>query len=103
MLSRQHAGPSGGAIFGYDFQGCDVYARTVYGARASLLVGALAALVTGVIALVVGMLAGYFGGWIDAVLSRVIDIFLGIPLLLGAIVLLKRLATGSATVRIWSR
>src|SRR4051794_29345280 len=59
LLSRQHAGPSGGAIAGYDFQGCDVYARAVYGTRASLLVGALAALVTGVIALVVGMLAGY--------------------------------------------
>ena len=36
------------------------------------------------------MLAGYFGGWVDAVLSRVIDIVLGIPLLLAAIVLLKR-------------
>ena len=40
------------------------------------------------------MLAGFFGGWVDAVLSRVIDIVLGIPLLLGAIVLSKRLAAG---------
>ena len=93
VLSRQHAGPSGGAIFGYDFQGCDTYSRAVYGARASLLVGALSALLTGVIALVVGMLAGYFGGWVDAVLSRVIDIVLGIPLLLAAIVLLKRVSS----------
>ncbi|MFE9954420.1 ABC transporter permease [Micromonospora sp. NPDC005299] len=102
LLSRQHAGPSGGAIFGYDFQGCDVYARAVYGTRASLLVGALAALATGVIALVVGMLAGYFGGWVDAVLSRVIDIVLGIPLLLAAIVLLKRLSTSSDNVRLFA-
>ncbi|HEX2773081.1 MAG TPA: ABC transporter permease, partial [Micromonosporaceae bacterium] len=99
-LARQHAGPSGGAIFGYDFQGCDVYSRAVYGTRASLLVGALSALFTGVIALVVGMLAGYFGRWADAVLSRIIDIVLGIPLLLAAIVLLKRVATDSPNVRI---
>lgn len=100
VLSRQHAGPSGGAIFGYDFQGCDTFARAVYGARASLLVGAFSALITGVIALVVGMLAGYFGGWVDAVLSRVIDIVLGIPLLLAAIVLLKRVSTSGDTVRL---
>ncbi|MEH0845754.1 ABC transporter permease [Micromonospora sp. CPCC 205711] len=102
VLSRQHAGASGGAIFGYDFQGCDTYARAVYGARASLLVGALSALITGIIALVVGMLAGYFGRWIDAVLSRVIDIVLGIPLLLAAIVLLKRVSTSSDNVRLFA-
>ncbi|MFD6753864.1 ABC transporter permease [Micromonospora gifhornensis] len=102
ILSRQHAAPSGGAIFGYDFQGCDTYARAVYGARASLLVGALSALLTGIIALVVGMLAGYFGGCVDAVLSRIVDIVLGIPLLLAAIVLLKRVASDSATVRLGS-
>ncbi|MEV4757389.1 ABC transporter permease [Micromonospora sp. NPDC049559] len=100
VLSRQHAGPSGAAIFGYDFQGCDVYARAVYGARASLLVGALSALLTGVIAVVVGMLAGYFGGWVDSALSRVIDIVLGIPLLLAAIVLLKRVSSDSPGLRL---
>ncbi|MFG3418355.1 ABC transporter permease [Micromonospora sp. NPDC049460] len=100
VLARQHAGPSGGAIFGYDFQGCDTYSRAVYGARASLLVGALSALLTGLIALVVGMVAGYFGRWVDAVLSRVIDIVLGIPLLLAAIVLLKRVNSDSSAVRI---
>lgn len=100
LLSRQHVGPSGGAIFGYNFQGCDTFARSVYGARASLLVGALSALFTGIIALVVGMLAGYFGRWIDAVLSRIIDVVLGIPLLLAAIVLLKRVNTDNEWVRI---
>ena len=78
------AGPSGGAIFGYDVQGCDVYARTIYGARASIMVGAARRpCCAGVIALVLGMLAGFFGGWVDALLSRVTDIFFGIPLLLG--------------------
>ncbi|WBB66495.1 ABC transporter permease [Micromonospora sp. WMMD812] len=100
LLSRQHAGPSGGAIFGYGFQGCDTFSRAVYGTQASLLVGALSALFTGVLALIVGMLAGYFGGWVDAVLSRVIDIVLGIPLLLAAIVLLKRVGTESPNFRL---
>ncbi len=99
-LSRQHAGPSGGAVFGYDFQGCDTYARAVHGARASLLVGALSALLTGLIALTIGMLAGYFGRWIDAVLSRLTDVVLGIPLLLAAIVLLKRVSSDSPSVRV---
>ncbi|GIF53478.1 peptide/nickel transport system permease protein/oligopeptide transport system permease protein [Asanoa ferruginea] len=89
---RQFAGPSGGAFFGYDFQGCDVFSRTVHGARASVLVGVFAVLMTGVIGLVFGMLAGYFGGWLDALLSRVVDVVLGIPLLLAAIVLSKRLS-----------
>ena len=100
---RQFAGPSGGAFFGYDFQGCDVFSRTVHGARASVLVGVFAVLMTGVIGLVFGMVAGYFGGWLDALLSRVVDVVLGIPLLLAAIVLSKRLSadrqgSGIATV-----
>jgi oligopeptide transport system permease protein len=92
LLARKHLGPSGGALFGYDFQGCDVYAKTVYGARASIIVGVCGTLIAGVIGLVVGLAAGFHGGWLDAVLSRCIDIVLGIPFLLAAIVLAKRLA-----------
>jgi oligopeptide transport system permease protein len=91
-LSRQHAPASGTAFFGYDFQGCDVYAKTIYGARASIEVGVLATLLSGVIGLIFGLGAGYAGGWLDAVLSRFIDIVLGIPFLLAAIVLAKRLS-----------
>jgi oligopeptide transport system permease protein len=94
QLSRQHGAPSGSALFGYSFQGCDVYARTVFGARASITVGMLGVLIAGVLSLVVGMSAGFFGGWIDAVLSRIIDIVLGIPYLLAAIVLARRLTAG---------
>jgi oligopeptide transport system permease protein len=94
QLSRQHGAPSGSALFGYSFQGCDVYARTVYGARASITVGLLGVAIAAVLSLVVGMSAGFFGGWIDAVLSRVIDIVLGIPYLLAAIVLARRLTAG---------
>ncbi|MEV0093627.1 ABC transporter permease [Streptomyces sp. NPDC050738] len=78
--------------FGYDVQGRSVYARTLYGARASVIVGVC---VTGLVAIVggiVGMLAGYFGGWVDSLLSRLTDVFFGIPLLLGAIVVLNAFA-----------
>jgi oligopeptide transport system permease protein len=91
-LALQHHGPSGNAYFGYDFQGCDVYAKTIYGARNSIVVGVFATLLAGVIGLSFGLAAGFYGGAIDAVLSRFIDILLGIPLLLGAIVLAKRLS-----------
>lgn len=85
-LSRQ--APSGSAWFGYDLQGCDLYARTVYGARASILVGVLTTVGVAVVGSVVGMLAGYHGGRIDAVLSRVTDMFFAVPMLLGAIIVL---------------
>lgn len=91
-LGRAHHGAAGNAFFGYDFQGCDVYARTVYGARNSIVVGVFATAIAGVIGLVVGLAAGYYGRWLDAVLSRFIDVMLGIPFLLAAIVLARRLA-----------
>jgi oligopeptide transport system permease protein len=93
LLARKHAGAGGGALFGYDFQGCDVYAKTVYGARDSIVVGLSATLLAGAIGLVVGLLAGYFGGWLDALLSRFVDVVLAVPFLLAAIVLAKRLSS----------
>lgn len=100
-LSQSIQRPSAHAIFGYDFQGCNVYARTVYGTRNSIGVGIFAALIAGGIAFIVGLVAGYFGGWVDAVLARFIDIVLGIPLLLAAIVLLSRLSNSPKNFGIW--
>lgn len=85
-LSLSNKPPSGEHWFGTNVQGCDVYARTVYGARASIAVGVLSTLMAGTLALLFGMAGGFFGGWIDALLSRVLDIVLGIPLLLAALV-----------------
>jgi oligopeptide transport system permease protein len=80
---------SGAHWFGTDLQGHDIYARTVYGARASIVVGLGATLLVFVVGGVLGALAGFYGGWIDAVISRVADVFFGIPLLLAAIVLMQ--------------
>jgi oligopeptide transport system permease protein len=80
-------GPSARHWFGTDLQGHDVYARTIYGARASITVGLGTTLSVLVIGASLGALAGFYGGWLDALVSRVTDIFFGIPLLLAAIVL----------------
>jgi oligopeptide transport system permease protein len=82
-------GPSSAHWFGTDLQGHDIYARTVYGARASVTVGLGATLAVFVVGGAMGALAGFYGGWVDAVVSRVTDVFFGLPLLLAAIVLMQ--------------
>ncbi|OBH77929.1 peptide ABC transporter permease [Mycobacterium mantenii] len=87
--SQSLRGPSAAHWFGTDLQGHDIYTRTVYGARASVTVGLGATLLVFVVGGVLGALAGFYGGWLDAVVSRVADIFFGLPLLLAAIVLMQ--------------
>jgi len=91
-LSKSLEPPSADAWFGYDFQGNDVYARTIYGARASVIVGFLSVTFAALIGGLVGILAGFYGGWIDGLLSRIGDVFLGLPFVLGAIVILSSFA-----------
>ena len=87
-LRRAREKPNASAWFGRDFQGYDVYARTIYGARASILVGVLTTLATLIFGSFVGIIAGYNGGILDAILSRFGEVFLAIPLLLGGVLIL---------------
>lgn len=87
-LNMARQGPQAGHPFGYDIQGCDVYARTIYGARASIIVGTVTTLLVAGIGIALGTLAGYLGGIVDTVISRFADMIFAIPLLLGGIVLL---------------
>ncbi|HHT40205.1 MAG TPA: ABC transporter permease [Actinomyces sp.] len=96
-LSRSLEAPSAGHFFGFDRQGCDIYARTIYGARASVSVGIFTTIVVTLIGAVFGSLAGYFGGWLDAVLSRITDIVFAIPFLLAAIVVMQMFREHRAT------
>jgi oligopeptide transport system permease protein len=90
LLAEDSLGPSrAGHIFGFDQQGCDVFARVVYGARASVAVGVLCTLMVVIVGAVTGALAGFYGGWVDAIISRITDIFFAIPLILAAIVVLQ--------------
>lgn len=101
-LSRSHGGPSGAAIFGFDVQGCDVFAKAVHGTRNSVMIGGFAALLAGIVAMVLGLTAGYFGKWWDAIVSRVVDIVLGLPLILAGVVFMKRVSNsgGGPSTRI---
>jgi oligopeptide transport system permease protein len=87
--SQSLLGPSAAHWFGTDLQGHDIYARTVYGARASVTVGLGASLVVFVVGGALGAVAGFYGGWVDAVVSRITDVFFGLPLLLAAIVVMQ--------------
>ena len=75
--------------FGFDKQGCDIYSRVIYGARASVSVGVLTTIAVVIIGGTIGAIAGYIGGWIDSLLSRITDVFFAIPLLLAAIVFMQ--------------
>ena len=89
VLKQAREKPGADAWFGRDIQGYDIYARTIYGARASILVGVFTTLATVAIGLVMGVLAGYYGGFLDTFVSRVTDIFFAIPLLLGGILFMS--------------
>ncbi|MEK6252688.1 MAG: ABC transporter permease [Actinomycetota bacterium] len=81
-------GPSSAHPFGVDQLGRDVFSRTIYGARVSLIVAFLATGLAMIVGVIAGLLAGYLRGWVDVLVSRSVDVLLAIPYLL--------LATGLA-------
>jgi peptide/nickel transport system permease protein len=84
---RQLQPPSAQHIFGTDEYGRDTWARLLYGARTSLLIGILSTVIAMVIGSIIGLLAGYYGGTFDAVVMQVMDSLLAFPaLILGLIV-----------------
>jgi peptide/nickel transport system permease protein len=72
---------------GFDHIGRDLLSRVIYGARVALLVGLVATVTSVLIGIIVGAAAGYFGGWIDAALSRLVDTLMAFPLLALLVVL----------------
>jgi ABC-type dipeptide/oligopeptide/nickel transport system permease subunit len=89
QLEDSGLGPRSGHPFGFDIQGCDLYSNVVYGARNSISIGLLTTAITLVVAVVLGTLSCYFGGFVDATIGRVMDVFFGFPLLVGMIVVLE--------------
>ncbi len=96
-------------LLGTDKQGRDILSRIIYGARISLTVAAISILLAGVIGTTLGLMAGYFGGNIDHIVMRAVDICLSMPAILFALVLAVVLGPSFQTVIIvivsifWSR
>lgn len=93
-------GPSSTHWLGLDTQGRDELSRILYGARSSLLVGVVAVAIGGAGGLAIGTLAGAFGGWVDNVSMRLMDIMLAVPGLLFAIGLAEVLGRSLRSVEI---
>lgn len=96
LLQNSLLPPSSEHFFGTDKVGCDIYTRTLFGARASVLVGLLTTVFVVVLGTAIGAIAGYYGGWTDTILSRITDIFFAVPFVLAAIVILSIVPTRSA-------
>jgi peptide/nickel transport system permease protein len=90
--------PSADHWFGTDVLGRDLYSGIIYGTRLAMLVSALTVLCSLVIGVVFGALAGVKGGAWDAVVSRVIDVFLAFPLLIGAVIIVRAVGGGIVPV-----
>lgn len=86
--------PSAEHWMGTDELGRDIFSRVVYGARITLMIVALVALISAPLGLIIGAVAGYFGGWTDRVLMGLTDVFLSMPKLILALAFVAALGPG---------
>ena len=87
-----------GHLLGTDDVGRDVLSRLIFGSRVSLIVGCLAVLVSGALGTVLGLIAGYYGGWLDGAIMRLVDVQLAIPSLVLAIAVVAVFGPGLVKV-----
>jgi oligopeptide transport system permease protein len=92
FLANSNGAPVAGHPLGFTKQGCDIYSRIINGTSTSLSVGLIVIFLTTILGLVFGAFAGFYGGWVDSVLSRVGDIFFSIPYILAAVVIMSVLS-----------
>ena len=93
-LSNRLLPPSASHWMGTDELGRDIFSRVVYGARITLLIVALVAVISAPLGLIIGAVSGYFGGWTDRVLMGITDIFLSMPKLIMALAFAAALGPG---------
>jgi peptide/nickel transport system permease protein len=99
-VGPQWFGAGGKYVLGADQGGRDVAVRLLYGARNTLIIGLTASLITMVFSVILGLLAGYYRGWVDAIISRWLDILWAFPVLLLGIALGVALALGGLNLGI---
>ena len=96
-------------ILGTDKVGRDILSRLIYGSRVSVIIAGISIVVGGLIGTSLGIIGGYFGGWVDSLIMRAVDISLSIPIILLGLVLVAALGPSKSTVIIvvvtllWSR
>ena len=96
-------------ILGTDKVGRDILSRIIYGSRISVIIAMIAIVVSGIIGTALGIIAGYWGSWVDALIMRLVDISLSIPIILLGLVLVAALGPRTSTVigvivvLLWSR
>jgi peptide/nickel transport system permease protein len=97
-LVMQLAPPGPEHILGRDYNGSDILSRLLYGARISMVIGLAVVSVSGIIGVFLGLVSGYYGGWVDLILMRLVDILLAFPGLLLAIALVAVLGPSLSNV-----
>lgn len=93
-LANTLKAPSAGHWFGTDEYGRDIFSRLIYGSRVTLYIISLVTVIVGPVGLAVGVVSGYFGGWVDTVFMRITDIFVSLPGLVLALAFVAALGPG---------
>lgn len=93
--------PSGSHWLGTDSLGRDTLSRVIYGARVSLMIGLVVVLFSSIVGMSLGLIAGYFGGWVHAILMRLVDMLMAFPVLILALLVAALLGGGLVNV-IWA-
>jgi peptide/nickel transport system permease protein len=99
-VSRRLTKPNSEHWFGTDDLGRDVFSRMIYGARVSLSIGISTTTISMFTALIIGMISGYYGGKVDNIIMRIVDIFLAIPSILLSIAIAATLGGGIVSMLI---
>ena len=97
-MANRFSYPSFEHLLGTDNLGRDLWSRLIYGARISLSIGLLSVTVAAVIGTSVGLAAGYFGGWVDMLLMRITDVFLGFPAVVLTLAIVAVLGPGIVNI-----
>lgn len=100
LVSRARQAPSAAHWFGTDQLGRDVLSRVIHGARVSLLLGAVSVTIGMIPGVILGLAAGYLGGWADTIISRLMDAMLAFPSIILALIIIATLGPGILNVMI---